>query len=238
MRLSQAIKAVDIRKNKRKLLTMGLIITAVLSFTIVIVTVYGQNVGAFVTRIDDSSQALSLSLDETFEDSTTRLYAETLRHSTNITITDIPLDIDEGIGVKNDKDGNYMAYSFYLKNVGMTMVSYQAQLNIDQVYKGTDDAIRLMVIEEIDGVKNTIIYAKAKSNGDPESDFMGGLTTPFESDKYIGTTTTNRFQVNQIAKYTVVSWLEGADEDCTDSIIGGRFKYSMTFKIVSGEEES
>ena len=55
---------------------------------------------------------LSLSIDETRTVLTTTLEAPPLLDADNIQYTDIPENIDEGLGSKNTN--NYLAYSFYL----------------------------------------------------------------------------------------------------------------------------
>lgn len=237
MRLSEALDIESKKRIQKNLVKLGLIITALLALIVWIVTLYGQNVGTFVARVNPDSEGISLSLDPNFSFSTTRLSSEPVDDATNITQSDIPEDITEGNGSKNDPLGNYIAYSFYLKNTGGVMVTYQAKITIDGVYKNVDSAIRLKVYEESGDTLNTTVYAKAASENEdgtlvPEVDPMGE-TSPFKEKKLVNTLLKSGFQVGQITKYTIVIWLEGNDPECIDTLKGGSIKFSMIFSITN-----
>jgi hypothetical protein len=235
MRLSSALATESRRKIQRNLVKLGLLITALLSLIVWIVTLYGQNVGSFVAKVDPKSSGISLSLDPNFSFETTRLSSEPVDNATNITQSDIPENITEGNGSKNDPQGNYIAYSFYLKNTGGVMLTYQSVIAIEGVYKNADSAIRLKVYEEKTDSSTSTVYAKeSKVEEDgtivPEKDPMGE-TTPFSSKSQVAKWLTAGFEVGQVTKYTIVIWLEGNDPDCTDSLKGGAIKFSMMFSI-------
>ena len=42
------------------------------------------------------------------------------------------------------------------------------------------------------------------------------------------------FKPNDIAKFTIVMWIEGNDADCKDGMIGGQLKCEMQFNVVEG----
>ena len=46
------------------------------------------------------------------------------------------------------------------------------------------------------------------------------------------------FKPGDIDKFTVVIWLEGDDEDCTDNILGGEIKMHMEIREEYKDEES
>ena len=139
----------------------------------------------------------------------------------NITETWLPTDIDEIDGPHNGE--NYIAHTFYLKNVGTLDINYQAEIKILSVKKEADEAIRVKVYKNGDST----LYAKKQKGQDiPEPD-----TTPFYSIDKIMSQEYLNFKVGEVDKYTIVIWLEGNDPECVNNIIGGRVKLEMHFKI-------
>ena len=136
----------------------------------------------------------------------------------NISVDWLPANIDtEADGAHNGD--NYIAYSFYVENRGTDTVNYWTEVFIDDVIKNIDEAIRFMIIQN--GEKT--IYAKANStSGEAEKN-----TEKFYSDDKIVVRPRNDFKPNDVDRYTVVIWLEGDDEDCINSLIGGEIKLHM-----------
>ena len=67
-------------------------------------------------------------------------------------------------------------------------------------------------------------YAKPKTggNGEPETDKENRPMTNFESENLIVKKDVDNFASGDVAKITVVIWLEGDDPDCVDDILGGQ----------------
>ena len=147
-----------------------------------------------------------------------QLKVKSLEYFDNITESWLPEDIDNYDGSHNGD--NYLAYSFYIENMGTETANYHSEINIDEVIKNVDAAIRMKVY--FDGVPTT--YAKLSSTGVPEKG-----TVPFYSKDKIMIQNVKDFKPGDIHKYTIVLWLEGKDVDCTNEIIGGEFKAQMTF---------
>ena len=94
-----------------------------------------------------------------------------------------------------------------------------ATIEIEDVIKNVDEAIRVMVIKN---GERTIYAKKNKSTGNAENN-----TQPFYSDNVIMLEKNENFQVDSEDKYTIVIWVEGDDPDCIDELIGGEIKMNM-----------
>jgi hypothetical protein len=225
-------------QKRKKIINMVIAALLMISVLVVLITIYGQNVGNFVIGIETNvRQSLSLSEDANFSKPTTRLSAPGIREQTHATLADIPLDIENGSGSKNDyQKRRYFAYSFYLKNVSSIIMDYDMELIINKSTKGAISAVRIMIIKN--GEKE--IYAKAKEyppeeRGQPEDHIGTGIeepymTTPFLSSVTVMTETQKDFPPEAVNKYTVVMWLEGWDHECVDDIKGGIIRMEMMFK--------
>lgn len=224
--------------KRKKIANMVIAITTMLAVVIVLVTIYGQNVGNFVIGIESNVRySLSLSEYEDFRESTSRLTAPGLREQTHATLKDIPDNITEGGGTKNDYENRrYFAYSFYIKNVSSIILDYDVEIVINKSTKGAESAIRVMLIKD----DTTMIYAKAKEYpeqelGQPEdhmdTDILEPyMTTPFASEVNIMQDRELNFIKDAIHKYTVIMWIEGWDRECVDEIKGGIVRMEMKFK--------
>ena len=64
--------------------------------------------------------------------------------------------------------------------------------------------------------------------------------TNFESENLIVKKDVDNFASGDVAKITVVIWLEGDDPDCVDDILGGQLKIDMVMEILgsSGDAEN
>lgn len=183
--------------------------------------------GAFtvsVNKYDMVSQGLSLSETGEFIAPTARLTADGVKEITNISGDSLPADIDEPNGSHNGI--NYIAYSFYLKNVGEETLTYNYSVLLSNVTLNVDRAIRVRVYRN----GQAVTYARIKSDGSgPERN-----TEPFPSAGEACSVNRYDFKKDNVDKFTVVIWLEGDDPDCVDDIIGGQLKMDMKFTIVEG----
>ena len=148
----------------------------------------------------------------------TYLKSEPINYFTDISVNWLPQNIDnEGNGSHNGQ--NYIAYTFYASNKGQDTINYWATIEIEDVIKNVDEAIRVMVIKN---GERTIKNKKNKSTGNAENN-----TQPFYSDNVIMLEKNENFQVDSEDKYTIVIWVEGDDPDCIDELIGGEIKMNM-----------
>ena len=176
-----------------------------------------------VNRYDMAKQGLCLSETSEYERTVSRLNAGIVYDMTNISGNDIPLNVDMVNGSHNGQ--NYIAYTFYLINSGDDTLSYEGEMNIENVTMGVDEAIRVAIYQN--GEKT--VYGKTKSNGKgKESD----CDEEFLASTVVMRTQKEGFEPKDRDKYTVVIWLEGNDPDCLDNIVGGTIKFNMTFHII------
>lgn len=158
-----------------------------------------------------------------YDDSEYKVYrqqikVESLEKFDNISYKWLPQDLDEYEGSHNGE--NYLAYSFYIENMGENTINYWSELIIDDVIKNVDEAIRFMIY--FDGEPTT--YAKKSARGNPESG-----TVAFQSEEVVTSSMVEGFKPGDKHKYTIVMWLEGSDLECTNNIIGGEIKAHMEF---------
>ena len=149
----------------------------------------------------------------------TELYATSPATFDNVSYRWLPEDINDSRGGSHN-GANYLAYTFYVENMGYDTADYYSEIEIVDVIKKVDEAVRIRVYKN--GVDTT--YAKASSKGEPEPH-----TVPFLEDKLIALDHVTKFRPGDIDKYTVVMWLEGADPECNDNILGGEIKIEMRF---------
>lgn len=205
-----------IKYTKRIVIFLFLLLLAL--FFILMVIYKGGN---FTVTLDPNfSLESGIVLYDNLEYKTPRnkLYAEELEFMDNISVDWLPSDIDtEGDGAHNGD--NYIAYTFYVGNEGERTIHYWYEVNVLDVIKNVDEAIRIMIYQN----GNRTIYAKLNSvTGEPEEG-----TTPFYSEETPVLQQRTEFQPGDIDKYTVVIYLEGDDPECVDAIIGGEIKLNM-----------
>ncbi len=177
-----------------------------------------------VNKYDMVQQGLTLSETPDYSRQTAVLNADIVYDITNISGEDIPANVDMVNGSHNGD--SYIAYTFYLINSGDDTISYEGEMDLENVTKGVDEAVRIALYQN--GQKT--VYGKTKSSGagmekDCDSEFLSSSVVMRNSKE--------GFKPQEKDKYTVVIWLEGNDPDCVDDIIGGSLKLSMTFKIVT-----
>ena len=243
--MKDRVSLINIGSLRRKnFIRTGLLITLFLSICVIVVTIYGQNVGNFVISVNQQASDLGLSLSEdvSFEHPTVRLYAESMTDATNISGFDLPKDILKDDGAKNGVFGEYMAYSFYLKNSGEVKMSYSSSVNVEEEHLEVSAAFRLWVITETNGVTKSYLYAKKPSTGsfnEMEQKFANAIKTPITTfeDDVVFYLENNHFDVGDVTRYTIILWLEGDDPECIDDILGGYIRFQMQFECLYSEEE-
>ena len=196
-----------------------------------VTSVLYMKTGSFTVNIDKfEANKYSLSLAEkpysgdknTISGMTSNLNSDINESITCISASSIPANVNKIDGVHNGD--NYIAYSFYLVNAGEYDVTYEYEIVMKNISNEIDEAIRIRLYTDNDYVT----YAKTKSDGTgPEED-----TVEFVSMTTAVQQRVDAFTPNSSHRYTVVVWIEGDDPDCVDSIIGGKMKIEMNFKVV------
>lgn len=176
--------------------------------------------GNFTVSLDknaDNEKNLFLSESGDPQNIRVTLNAKAIDYMDNITESWITTDVDnEANGAHNGQ--NYIAYTFYLLNIGSETVNYWYHIDIIDVIKNVDEAVRIKVYHNGEAVT----YAKASANGTAEAG-----TVTFLSDNMVNMTEVPSFAPGSKDKFTIVIWLEGNDPECVDDIIGGEIKIEM-----------
>lgn len=207
---------------------IGLLIIILVSIIAVAyaISYFYDKFGSFTVRVnkyDMVNQGLTLSETPEFDHAIAVLNADIVYDMTNISGKDLPENIDKVNGSHNGE--NFIAYTFYLINMGDDTISYKGEMSIENVTKNVDEAVRVAIYKN--GEKT--VYGKTKSNGKgAESD----CDKEFLSSNLVMREMREDFEPGAKDKYTVVIWLEGNDPDCLDDIIGGTIKFGMDFSIV------
>lgn len=213
--------------KKSAVIRRGLMIVAMFLIMVVAITYlvsyFYDKMGSFtikVNKYDMARQGITLSETPDIDNPKSRLNADIKVDMYNISGLDLPKDLDEHDGSHNGD--NYIAYTFYLANSGSDTVAVKYSLDMSNITKNVDSAIRVRIYEDGEATD----YAKRKTNGEPEAG-----TTPFPGALVAAEGTIPAFSPGDKRKYTVVIWLEGDDPDCVNDIIGGSMKFEMNFNI-------
>ena len=233
MKLSKVLKVQKSIRQKR-MQSLFFVGSGILSVIFILITFYGQQAGNFVMTVDYDAykRGIVLSNDESFNNAQARLMTKPVGEARDMTYSWLKIEeVSATTGNYKDPDYDYVAYTFYLQNNGVEAVNIIYHIRITDTYKGMDEAIRVLVIEE--GVET--IYQK------PDNNPGGGvlISYPLElqrTEKFLSETIVTRkrisnFTPGQIRKFSVVMWIEGTDPDCTDDILGGMIKLQMNFSI-------
>ena len=165
-----ALNYVKRRKRKKRaaiisgICSLGITVFIIIAFCLIYVDRF---------TITTSSSELSLTIDENHEVMTTQLVAPPLLKATDTQYTDIPEDIDEGLGSKN-KNNNliaYFTYSFLLKaesSAGNT-IEYGMTMLLEKKSNELEQAIKIMVIRNGEKTIYAARYNKeqAENRNDP-----------------------------------------------------------------------
>lgn len=217
------VTADKVKKRKLALKKSKIIILILILFLLAVFLILGliYNGGKFTVTLDpqlelDTGFIIYEDLEE--KRSQRRLFATELDFMDNISVKWLPNNLHEHSGGSNNGQ-NYISYTFYGENTSDHIINYWYEIDIDDVVRNVDEAIRIMIYHN--GEKT--IYAKL--NGDTleaEKD-----TVAFHSDEIAVLEQRKSMNPNEIDKFTIVIWLEGDDPDCLNNLIGGEIKMHM-----------
>ena len=180
-----------------------------------------------LNRLELYRKGVAIAADGDFTKPTARLSANTVADATNITLEDLPADIDSVDGDHNGK--NYMAYTYYVRNAGKEDVGYRAFVTLDSCAKGAENAVRVAVWRN----GERVIYAEPAADGGEEDGCVN-----FLNDSVVCEYTEEEFLVGNVDKYTIVIWMEGEDPECVDAIVGGSVEFSMHIEAATDDGTS
>lgn len=226
-RKRRKIGAALLQLDRMQLLLMGLLLLVAILFITAFMQEKMGNFTINLNRLELYRKGISIAETGDFEKATARLKASTVQDATNISIEDLPDNLDEVEGDHNGK--NYMAYTYYVRNAGKEDLGYKARITLDSCAKGAEEAVRVAVWRN--GTR--VVYAEPAADGGDES----GCTS-FESDEVVCTYDEPNFLVGNVDRYTIVIWMEGDDPECVDSIIGGSVQFSMHIDADYDDETS
>ena len=220
-RLGAALLRLD--KMKIALLVLALIIAFL--FVLAFMQEKMGNFTINLNRLELYRKGIAIDDKGTFDDPTARLTVKMVEDATNITITDLPDDLDETDG--NHNGYNYMAYTYYVRNAGKEDVRYVAKVHLDACAKGAEKAVRIAIWRN----GERTVYAAPAADGGPEDGCVS-----FESKKIVCSYVEEDFLVGNVDKYTIVIWMEGEDPECIDNIVGGSVQFSMTIDAMDHDD--
>lgn len=216
------------RRRKAAAIISGISSIAIAVFIIIAFCII--HVDRFTISVSNAS--LFLTVDEDREVVTTKLEAPPLLKASDIQYTDIPEDVDEGLGSKNTS--SYFSYSFYLGSNDST--NYSLTMTMNESSNELEEAIRIMIIRN----GERTIYAKAKEDGSSKEIYNGsdrsqpdeilGYTIPFKDNKHI---ILEPYSIvsGEYDKYTVVMWIDGWES--VNSMKGGNVQTDLKFSTLS-----
>ena len=223
----------DARKKRRRTIAK-IILTVIILFLInlyIILEIIYKGENFTVTLDSEYGRESGLVIYETQAEKSQRTYLKSkdIDFFTDICINWLPKDIDEE-GDGSHHGEHYIAYTFYAENMGQETINYWARIDIDDVIKNVDKAIRVMVIKN----GEQTVYAKGnETDGGSETEpydiaYYPKTTVPFTTETLVMQDHVEDFKVGDIDKYTVVIWIEGDDPECLNDLIGGEIKMHMT----------
>ena len=226
-RRAKRLGAALLRLDKLHLWLMGLLLLIAVLFIIAFMQEKMGNFTINLNRLELYRKGISIASDGDFTEPTARLTAHTVQDATNITLEDLPKDIDEIDGDHNGK--NYMAYTYYVRNAGKEDLAYNAIVTLDSCAKGAKEAVRVAVWKN----GEQVVYAEPAKNGQAEEGCVN-----FEAHDIVCSYTEEKFLIGNVDKYTIAIWMEGEDPECVDAIVGGSVEFSMNIDAISDDNTS
>lgn len=132
-RKPKRIGAALLRMDKLNLVLIGMLLIVAVLFIIAFSQEKMGNFTINLNRLELYRRGISISETGEFNDATARLTASSVKDATNISIDDIPDNLDGESGSHNGK--NYMAYTYYVRNAGKEDLGYIAKSHWIHVQK-------------------------------------------------------------------------------------------------------
>ena len=206
----------------RKILIAGIVLAVVVLLIGYAFVLFYDRTGRFSVAVydPDDTFAISLSEEPSFKFQSSRLINDQYVKVDNICGNSLPANINEIDGEHNGE--NYLAYTFYCKNVGSAPCSLNYEITFNNVTNHLDECVRVRVY--VDGAFTD--YAKTRSDGaGPETHFCDKA---FANKYTVCYGSVDKLEIGFYSKFTVVIWLEGDDDDCNDSVLYGMMKFDMS----------
>lgn len=251
------------RYRRKMFISIGLFVSSIILALLLLIAYMGINAGHYTIIVNDARKVLTISEDPTFEKGgTTRLNSVKVLDANNISIEDLPLDnMDRDNPIVNEayvgshNGDNYLAYTFYAKNVGDAKISYKAEIFAKDKIGGIYEYLRVRLYH--DG--NHTTYAQATQHpatykdadgyeitetreciGSNVKDEIGNYVCsgkfPDRAEKFVDASTVARneyfLESEGISRFTVVIWIEGDDLECLGKPDGNAIVLSMKLSVL------
>lgn len=226
-RKAKRLGAALLRLDKMRIALLLLVLVVCILFIMAFMQEKMGNFTINLNRLELYRKGIAIADTGNFDKPTARLSVNTVKDATNITMSDLPDNLDEIDGDHNGR--NYMAYTYYVRNAGKEDVSYVANITLDSCSKGAEEAVRVAVWRN----GERIVYAMPARDGSNEENCEN-----FLSGELVCSYTEENFLVGNVDKYTIVIWMEGEDPECVDAIVGGSVEFSMTIDALDDDNTS
>lgn len=253
------------RKRKRAVLVLASVSLVGLA-GLTLVAFLGRNVGSFTVSLDNSGLELSMSKTKDFSSKTSYIKSDQSGNFSPTTYSKIldygHSQIDnEAASSSVNYNGtiNYFKLTFYIKNTGQITAGYNLALNVLDNRLGDNnrnllDIIRVVLYEndvsETSEEKHEMVNAKPYARHSLTTDEKGnylpeyitdesdgyGYANQFLSDTKLISLNNNGFLPNEIKRYTIVFWLEGADPEVT-GVVPNNAKLTLGIEVKAYENE-
>lgn len=224
-RRAKRLGAALLRMDRMHIILLVLVLAVAVLFIMAFMQEKMGNFTINLNRLELYRKGIAISATGNFDEPTARLSVEAVQDATNITLTDLPEDLDEIDGNHNGR--NYMAYTYYVRNAGKEDVNYVANITLDSCSKGAEEAVRVAVWRN--GERS--VYAMPASDGSAEEGCRS-----FINHDLVCSYIEEQFLVGNVDKYTIVIWMEGEDPECVDAIVGGSVQFSMTIDAIDDDD--
>ena len=211
--------------DRMHLCLLGLLFALFIVFFLAFMQEKMGNFTINLNRLEMYRKGISIASDGDFTDPTAKLVAGSLEDATNISVEDLPENLDQIDGSHNGK--NYVAYTYYLRNAGKEDVGYRASIKLSSCSKGAEEAVRVALWKN----GERTIYAEPSKSGLPEENCES-----FIDHDTVCVIEEEEFLVGNVDKYTIVVWMEGEDPECVDAIIGGSVEFSMNIDALADDD--
>ncbi|NCC07625.1 MAG: hypothetical protein EOM30_06180 [Clostridia bacterium] len=215
-RRAKRLAAALLRVDKLQMILLGMLFAVAVLFIMAFMQEKMGNFTINLNRLELYRRGISIAETGNFDDPTARLTASTVQDATNVSIDDLPNNLDSAEGDHSGK--NYMAYTYYVRNAGKEDVGYVAAIKLEAAAKGAENATRVAVWRN----GERTVYAAPAADGGTERGCTNFLSSNVVCEYHV-----ESFQVGDVDKYTIVIWMEGDDPECVDNIVGGSVEFSM-----------
>ena len=234
----------------RRIFRFGYISAGIIMLLLAFLTYYGQNSGNFVMSVDEDAfkRGIAISDKKDFSTQNRWLTADPVEDVRDTTLAFI--DIDEIInteGAYKQTRSNYLAYTFFLTNVGSEATAVDYEVLITNQSNGIAEAIRVLIIVdgEIAYNEQGIRYVEYDTYNMYQAPDLHDITYKedlanfklFKSSDIICQEVISNLRPGQTKKISVMMWLEGEDPECIETLASGKIKISMNLSIPKYIEE-